>query len=107
MVFKAERYDSGLELIVNDLKDKKEPLAYNVYTNEFEKLNLTIRQRFILNSKGLVKVDKRQYPGWSGSIDFYAYTCKVNGEKVTLLDYPHGYDERLSCKINIDKYKKK
>lgn len=102
MVLKSERYDSGLELIVNDIKVKKEPLAFNVYTDKFEKLDLTIRQKFILKTRGLVEVGKRQYPGWSGSLSFYAYTCKVNDKKVILLDYPHGGAGKLYCGLNYD-----
>jgi len=32
--------------------------------------------------------------GWKAPIEFYAFWCPVHG---IVADYPHGYNERLTC----------
>jgi len=57
-------------------------------------LALTFWQRLRLRLGGVVYLEHRTRPGWSGSIPFYAKKCPEHG---VFEDYPHGYGERLDC----------
>lgn len=101
MVEKADWDGSSLESLIGKTfigKDKK-VLAYNRKTDELEETKLSFYNALKLRVNGFVKVDDRQYENWSGKLPFYIYTCKVKGEKVFLLDYPHGFSSRLVCRL--------
>jgi len=57
-------------------------------------ITLGLYKRLILSLAGQVYVEHRTMPGWSGSLPFYAFKCQDHG---TVVDYPHGYDQRLDC----------
>lgn len=57
-------------------------------------ITLGLYKRLILSLAGQVYVEHRTMPGWSGSLPFYAFKCPDHG---TVVDYPHGYDQRLDC----------
>lgn len=74
--------------------------VYNKATQEFEEIKLNYIKALKLALRGFVEIDKRRYQGWSDSIPFYVYSCKAkDGKKVFMLDYPHGYDSTLDCKL--------
>jgi len=57
-------------------------------------ITLGLYKRLILSLAGQVFVEHRTMHGWSGSLPFYAFKCPDHG---TVVDYPHGYDQRLDC----------
>jgi len=59
-----------------------------------EAINLNIIQRFRLQLSGYTYVGHRSKPGWKDSIPHYAFKCPKHG---TVVDYPHGYNQRLEC----------
>ncbi len=102
MVAIIEWHDSNLEsLIIKESKKTNSDkfLVYNRKTEEMENVNLSVYQRIKLKINSSVKVDERQYKGWTGKLPFYVYSCKVSGKKVYFIDYPHGYSGRLDCKL--------
>jgi hypothetical protein len=106
MVEQAKWYNGGLEnLLGKTYKEGLKVRAYDRYTGKIEEIELSsYLDALKLKLRGFVGIGERQYPGWSGSIPFYLYTCKLNDsngkkEKVLMIDYPHGYYERLDCKL--------
>ncbi len=100
MVKEIELYKDGLETLLD--KTSKNGLKVRVYnrkTQEVEDISLSYLNSLKLKLKGFAKIGERQYEGWSGAIPFYVYTCKSNGKKIFMLDYPHGYEGRLDCKL--------
>jgi hypothetical protein len=99
MVRKVFRADSKLDSIVGKTSSSGgNVIAYNRKTEQFEQINLELYNSIKLKLNGFVKVDERQYDGWSKKLPFYLYNCKVGGKQVYLLDYPHGND-RLDCAL--------
>lgn len=95
---KIDRYNNGLDTLLDkSFKKGFKVRAYNRKTQEIEDISLTYSGALKLRLKGFAKIGERQYEGWSGTIPFYVYTCKSNGKKVFMLDYPHGYEGRLDC----------
>ena len=56
--------------------------------------DLTLFQRFKLQTNGCVSVGNYTRPGWSGDLTFYAFRCNTHG---LVCDYPHGFEDRLDC----------
>lgn len=100
MVERVSWYNNGIETLL-DKTSKDGPIvqAYNRKTEKLETLSLDYLRAFRLKLKGFVKIDERQYEGWSGAIPFYLYTCKLEGKKIFMLDYPHGHVGRLDCRL--------
>ncbi len=92
--------ESGLEKALEMLSRTKSQSGrlnvYNRYTGKVEGISLDAEQMKRLGRKGYTPVENRQYDGWSGPLEFYAYVASVNGKKVTLFDYKHGKG-RLDC----------
>ncbi|MCL4398578.1 hypothetical protein M1137_02185 [Candidatus Parvarchaeota archaeon] len=100
MVEEVSWYNNGLDSLLGKTSKKGLKVqAYNRKTDLTEEVALDYLKLLKLKLNGFVKVDDRKYEGWSGSIPFYIYTCKSNGKKIFMLDYPHGYNERLDCKL--------
>lgn len=57
-----------------------------------KKLNFYDRLR--INRGGQVAVGKRQLPGWSGSLMFYAFKCEKHG---IVENYLMGHSQTLRC----------
>ena len=57
-------------------------------------VKLNLFQKIILKLQGRVFIENRVRPGWSGPLPFYAFKCDEHG---LVVDYPHGYEERLEC----------
>jgi len=57
-------------------------------------VELSLPQRLRLRLRGKVPVGYRVKPGWTAPIMHYAFRCPVHG---VVVDYPHGYRNRLSC----------
>ncbi len=99
---KVEFEGSGLENVLSMLSEAKaqpnEVNVYNRYTSKIEGISLTKKQERMLSRKGYTPVGDRQYNNWKDSIKFYAYTAKVGGQRIILLDYAHGYSGRLDCR---------
>jgi len=56
-------------------------------------------QKTLIKLFGHVYVGHRTYPGWKGSMPFYAFKCPKHG---IVEDYPRGFDEKLRCpKCNL------
>jgi hypothetical protein len=58
------------------------------------KKRLSFVQRVKLRLFGYVSVGYRVKPEWSAPIEHYAFYCKKHG---LVVDYPHGFEERLEC----------
>jgi len=43
---------------------------------------------------GHVYLGHQARPGWRGGLPFYAFRCPEHG---VVVDYPHGFEGRLSC----------
>ncbi|MCL4362666.1 MAG: hypothetical protein OH338_02870 [Candidatus Parvarchaeota archaeon] len=100
MVKGRDLYDNGLETLLDKTsKNGLKVQAYNRKTQKIEDISLSYLSALKLKLNGFVKIGERQYEGWSGAIPFYIYTCKSNGKKIFMLDYPHGYEGRLDCKL--------
>ena len=100
MVEKVNWYDNGLETLLDKTyKNGLKVQAYNRKIENLETLSLSYLTAFKLKLRGFAKIGERQYEGWSGPIPFYVYTFKLNGKKIFMTDYPHGYNDRLDCKL--------
>ena len=53
-------------------------------------------QRLELFLTGRAYVGHRRRPGWKGTLPFFAFKCPIHG---IVIDYPHGYHERLDCPL--------
>lgn len=93
------KYGEKEELLDKTYKKGLKLLAYNRKTEKLETFSLNYSDALKLKFKGFVKIDERQYKDWSSPIPFYVYTCKLNGKKTFMADYPHGYEGRLDCKL--------
>ncbi len=76
-------------------RETKDRYGYNAYTHSFEKLELTPKQKLVLALTGKVKLEDREYSGWTGKLPFYAYKCKTDIGNVLLINYPRHYSETL------------
>ncbi|MCL4397354.1 hypothetical protein M1494_03360 [Candidatus Parvarchaeota archaeon] len=100
MVEAVSWYNNGLETLLDKTsKNGLKVQAYNRKTKTVEDISLDYMSSLKLRLKGFVKIGERQYEGWKGPIPFYVYTCKLNGKKIFMMDYPHGYNEGLDCKL--------
>ncbi|MGC8533379.1 MAG: hypothetical protein ACP5MV_01980 [Candidatus Parvarchaeum sp.] len=100
MVKEIKQYTDSIESLLDKTSKKGlEVQVYNRKTEKIEDIHLDYLSALKLRLKGFAKIDERQYEGWSGTIPFYVYTCKSNGKKIFMLDYPHGYEGRLDCKL--------
>lgn len=101
MVQKAVWYNHNLDSLLNKTyKLGHNVKAYNKVTGEIEEIKLNYLKALKLAFTGIVEVGERRYNGWSGSIPFYIYSCRAkDGNKVFMLDYPHGYGNSLDCKL--------
>lgn len=100
MVEAISYYNTGLETLLDKTsKNGLKVQAYNRKTQKIEDIHLSYLSSLKLKLKGFAKIGERQYEGWSGPIPFYIYTCKLNGKKIFMADYPHGYEGRLDCKL--------
>ncbi len=59
-------------------------------------VRLSPLQRIRLLVTGAVPTSRRSRPGWSGSLQFYAFRCPVHG---LVENYPQGYERVLRCPI--------
>ncbi len=85
-----------LSFSVRVAKEGKDIEVLNQYTDRKETVKLNLYQRIALVlGIGRVKESVRRYEGWSGSIPFYVFKYRINGETFLMLDYPHGYDRRF------------
>jgi len=66
--------------------------------------NLTRFQRIQLNRFGQVYLGDVKRDGWNGALDHYAFRCKKHG---LVVDYPHGYNQRLECPRCLEEAKNK
>ena len=57
-------------------------------------VELSVFQRLRLRLFGSVPVGYRIKQGWRAPIMHYAFRCPVHG---VVVDYPHGYRDRLDC----------
>jgi len=57
-------------------------------------IELSWVQRLILRLSGRVYVEHRTRSGWRGPIAFFAFRCPEHG---TVIDYRHGFNNRLEC----------
>ncbi len=57
---------------------------------------LSLLDRLQLKLTGYVCVGPKQKEGWKSPIVHYLFRCPVHG---LVIDYPHGYDEKLVCPI--------
>ena len=57
-------------------------------------IKLSTTQKIKMLWDGYVYVGHETRPGWSGTLPFFVFKCRVHG---MVKDYPHGYDERLEC----------
>jgi len=57
-------------------------------------VNLSLIQRIWLLVTGAAPTSRRSRPGWSGSLQFYAFRCPVHG---LVENYPQGYERVLKC----------
>jgi hypothetical protein len=78
--------------------------AYNRHTNKIEQIELIHSDALKLKSDGYVGIGKRRDASLASAVPFYVYTCELKNsegkkEKVLMIDYPHGYNDRLDCKL--------
>jgi hypothetical protein len=100
MVKEVAWYDDGLETLLDKTyKRGCKVQAYNRKTEKLETISLGYLSALKLKLRGFTKIGERQYEGWSGLIPFYVYTYKLEGKKIFMTDYPHGYEGRLDCKL--------
>jgi hypothetical protein len=64
----------------------EEPLRTGVRLSPVQRIKLLIM--------GAVATSRRSRPGWSGSLQFYAFRCPVHG---LVENYPQGYERVLRC----------
>ncbi len=64
----------------------EEPLRTGVRLSPVQRIKLLIM--------GAVPTSRRSRPGWSGSLQFYAFRCPVHG---LVENYPQGYEGVLRC----------
>ena len=57
-------------------------------------IRLNLLQRIKLMITGTVPTSRRSRPGWTGSLQFYAFKCPVHG---LVENYPQGYEKVLRC----------
>jgi hypothetical protein len=57
-------------------------------------IRLNLLQRIKLMITGAVPTSRRSRPGWTGSLQFYAFRCPVHG---LVENYPQGYEKVLRC----------
>ena len=57
-------------------------------------IRLNLLQRIKLMITGAVPTSRRSRPGWTGSLQFYAFKCPVHG---LVENYPQGYEKALRC----------
>ena len=57
-------------------------------------VKLSPLERIRLLITGAVPTSRRSRPGWSGSLQFYAFRCPVHG---LVENYPQGYEKVLRC----------
>mgnify|MGYP001626229559 CR=1 FL=1 len=67
--------------------------VYNVYTEDYELIDITLWKLIKVLLGFPQKIGKRQYAKWTAPIDFYVFYCKYGFE----IDYPHGYDDHFHC----------
>jgi len=60
-------------------------------------VELSFGQWIRLKLRGRVKVFEAIKRGWRGALPFFVFKCKGCGEYA--LDYLHGYNERLDCRL--------
>ncbi len=60
---------------------------------------LNLWQRLLVELGFYVQVGERRFPGWSGSLMFYAFKCPKHG---LVVDYIHGYDDVPCCPKCVD-----
>jgi hypothetical protein len=58
------------------------------------RVRLGLLQKIRLIVTGAVPTSRRSRPGWSGSLQFYAFKCPVHG---LVENYPQGYERVLRC----------
>jgi len=58
------------------------------------RVRLSLLQKIRLLAAGAVPTSRRSRPGWSGSLQFYAFECPVHG---LVENYPQGYERVLRC----------
>ena len=100
MVEKTSEQRSGLDSLLDKTSKKGLKVqAYNRVTEKVEEVTLDYLHSLRLKLSGSTEIGERRYEGWLGSIPFYIYTCKSKGKKIFMLDYPHGFEERLDCEL--------
>lgn len=57
---------------------------------------LKLLQRLKLQLAGYVYVGNQMREGWKDSLPHYAFRCPEHG---VIVDYPHGYENRLRCPL--------
>jgi len=72
-----------------------EVAVYNEYTKKLEIVRLNPLKLIGYKIKGIVKIDYRLYPGWTGKIPFYLF--RIDRKGPDFIDYPHGYCDRLDA----------
>ncbi len=95
-IYRDKSLEKRLMTDVTGYIKKDDIKVFNVYTEDMEVLKLSSLQKFLLSTRGFVRVDKRKYPNWTGKLPFYIYKCQLDKEEF-FLDYPHGYKKRLDC----------
>ena len=56
----------------------------------------TLKEYVLLSLGKPVYLEHRIRSGWSRALPHYAFKCPVHG---VVVDYPHGYGERLECPV--------
>ena len=67
-------------------------------------MRLDLLQRVKLFLFGYVTVGYRIKPRWSAPIEHYAFKCRKHG---IVVDYEHGFAQRLSCPICFEEESQK
>lgn len=70
--------------------------------NKYPEYTLTAKQKIHIKVGGMVFVGKHKREGWRIALPFYALWCPEHG---IVLDYPHGYSDRLDCTQCVEKKK--
>ena len=55
---------------------------------------IKLLQRLKLQLNGYLYVGDRLKEGWKEPLPHYAFKCPIHG---IVIDYPHGYEQRLEC----------
>lgn len=67
-------------------------------------IELSKFQKLRLRIIGHVPIGTRRKKDWTADIMHYAFKCSIHG---IVVDYPHGFEERLRCPKCLDDYLRK